>query len=824
MADDFKRHLFVNNVHTSQKFKVPPRSIVSSNNIPTRNRTVHGTAMLAQLNQVWEASNQESTMRREMNLPTKSGEYITFKSAEDNTLKIDSLGTSGARLLNVKLDSQSAQEIATLFIPSDKKRKLISKIEKYSDTEKTERFNKELVARIEDISKAEIENLWSSPMEYLPKEEAIWVEIWMDIEKDDYEIIRPEFQEICELFDIPLGKGVLFFPERTVQIIKANYNQLSEVLKSFDGIAELRKSEEFNAFWLSQTVIDREDWIEETLDKITINDTNNFISVLDTGINNGHKLIEPVLLNDNKLTVDMNWGTNDVGGHGTRIAGVAIYGNLNSVFENPKIEINHHIESVKIIPPNGENTNESLPYITQNAVNLGIINNAQIKRIYCFANTGKNQHEFGKPSTWSATIDNLVFGEDSDDKKLFVVSAGNVREEDDYPQYPENNFNLQIESPAQSWNAITVGAYTQKTVPDKRALASKYTLSPFSRTSNAWMVGNWPIKPDVVFEGGNLLKMDNGDVGFDSNLEVLTTSSNASVNQFTTIYATSAATAFASNFLAKLRHIYPDAWEETLRALIIHSAKWTDEMMEQVQFDGSQNSIVKMLRTYGYGVPNLEKAIECKSNYLTFISEQIIQPYIKEDGKDPSTNEVHFYEFPWPRDILENLGDANVTIRVTLSYFIEPNPGEKGYSTKYSYQSTALKFALMPPNDTPDNFMLRINNAAREGLKKQLEVEQLPAGTIEKVSNVKWKLGAENVFKGSVHSNYWETSAAEASACNYIAVYPQPSGWWKNLKKKNRFNESLRYSLIVSIETPENASDIYTKIAEKVAAENLIKV
>ncbi|MCR9226769.1 MAG: S8 family peptidase [Flavobacteriaceae bacterium] len=823
MADDFKRHLFVNNVHTSQKFKVAPRSIVSSNDIPARNRTIHGTAMLAQLNQVWQASDQEFYNRVDMGLPVKEGEYITFKSAEDNTLKIDSLDTSGARLLNVKIDSQSAQEIATLFIPSDKKSKLISKIEKYSDTEKTERFNKELVARIEEISKAEIENLWSSPMEYLPKEEAIWVELWMGLEKDDYEISKPKFQGICELFDIQLGIGVLFFPERTVQLIKANYNQLSEVLKSFDGIAELRKPEEFNSYWLSQTTVEREDWIEETLDKITINDTNNFISVLDTGVNNGHKLIAPVLLNGNKLTVEMNWGTNDIGGHGTRIAGVAIYGNLNAVFENPNIEINHHIESVKIIAPNGEAASKSLPIITQDAVNLGIINNAELKRIYCFANTGKNQFEFGKPSTWSATIDSIVFGEDDDDKKLFVVSAGNVREEDDYSQYPENNLNLQIESPAQSWNSITVGAYTQKTVPNKKVLASKDTLSPFSRTSNAWE-NNWPIKPDVVFEGGNLLKLDNGDIDFDDNLEILTTSSNAIINQLTTINATSAATAFASNFLAKLRHIYPDAWEETLRALTIHSAKWTDKMMEQSKFDGSQSSIIKMLRTYGYGVPNLEKAIECKSNYLTFVSEQVIQPYIKEDGKDPSTNDVHFYEFPWPRDILENLGDANVTIKVTLSYFIEPNPGEKGYSTKYSYQSTALKFALMPPNDTPGNFMLRINNVAREKLKKQLEVKKLPEDAIESVSNIKWKLGAENVFKGSVHSNYWETSAAEASACNYIAVYPQPSGWWKNLKKKNKFNESLRYSLIVSIETPENALDIYTKIAEKVTAENLIKV
>jgi hypothetical protein len=440
-----------------------------------------------------------------------------------------------------------------------------------------------------------------------------------------------------------------------------------------------------------------------------------------------------------------------------------------------------------------------------------------------FCKYGTNQFEFGKPSTWSATIDTIIFGNDDADKKIFVVSAGNVRDEDDFKQYPENNLNLQIESPAQSWNSISIGAFTEKTLADKNVLASKNELSPFSRTSNAWE-SNWPIKPDVVFEGGNLIKLDNGNTERHEDLEVLTTSSNAIINQLATINATSAATAFAANFIAKLRHVYPKAWEETLRALVIHSASWTGAMKKQLNFTGNQASIVQMLRTYGYGVPNLEKAVECKSNYLTFVSEQVLQPYIEQEGKDPGTNDVHFYEFPWPKQILEELGDKEVIIRVTLSYFIEPNPGEKGYSTKYSYQSTALKFALMPPNDEPENFMLRINNAAREKLKTELGVEKLPENTIDKVSNVKWELGAENIFKGSVHSNYWKTSAAEAASCNYIAVYPQPSGWWKNLKKQKKYNEKLRYSLIVSVETPENTADIYTTIAQKVQIEKLIKV
>ena len=179
--------------------------------------------------------------------------------------------------------------------------------------------------------------------------------------------------------------------------------------------------------------------------------------------------------------------------------------------------------------------------------------------------TGKNQNDFGKPSTWSAYLDKIVFGEDENDKKVFVVSAGNVREEEDWKKYPVSNLDLSIESPAQAWNAITVGAYTQKILPNTDTFAKEFELSPYSRTSSSWE-NFWPIKPEVVFEGGNLIKLENGSVDSHENLDILTTSTNAIVNAFSRFNATSAATAYASNFLAKLRDAYPDAWPETLRA------------------------------------------------------------------------------------------------------------------------------------------------------------------------------------------------------------------------------------------------------------------
>lgn len=828
MEENFKPHLFIKKVHSKQKFKIQGKPNNTGKNIPIRDRARHGENILGMLSRVWADFDEDQKKRKEQDLQTKGGEYITLKSAPNTTLQIESLDSSGSQLLNVRFIEETQQQIATIYTPEDKKDKLIKKVEKYSDLDLLSRFNNELVAKIEDLSRAKVRDLWSGAINFMPLEEANWVELWLSGGVKLFEEVKNDFNTLCRSLDIPIGLKHITFPERTILVVRVDMYQLEELVSSFEYIAELRKPEELNSFWLDSSlkVTEREDIINDALGRTIVNTTNNYISILDTGVNNGHLLIRPFLSDLNRLTANVNWGTNDVGGHGTKMAGVAVYGDLNSYLEGVEDKvINHQLESIKIIPPNGWNDDEFLPLVTQDAVNEGTINNPDLKRVYCFANTAKNQFEFGKPSTWSATIDRIIFGSDDGVKKIFIVSAGNIREEFDYKNYPVSNLNSQIESPAQSWNSISVGAYTNKILANNTTVANTNELSPFSRTSNAWE-SFWPIKPDVVFEGGNLIRRDDGGVEFHDDLEILTTSSNSAVNNLATINATSAATAFASNFIAKLRSFYPDAWEETLRALMIHSASWTDEMKTQMNFQPNTASKIQMLRTFGYGVPNLRKASECGSNYLTFISEEVIQPYFS-NGKDSGTNDVHFYKFPWPKGILEGMGELGVTIRVTLSYFIEPNPGEKGYSTKYSYQSAALKFALMPPSDTPENFMLRINKAARDELKKNLGIvskDKLPDGAVNKVKNISGQLGADNVFKGSVHSNYWNMLAAEAASCKYIAIYPQATGWWKNLKKQKKCNEKLRYSLVVSIETPENTQDIYTEIANRVKVQNLVKV
>jgi hypothetical protein len=96
------------------------------------------------------------------------------------------------------------------------------------------------------------------------------------------------------------------------------------------------------------------------------------------------------------------------------------------------------------------------------------------------------------------------------------------------------------------------------------------------------------------------------------------------------------------------------------------------------------------------------------------IVQSEIQPFTKE-GSELKTNEMHFYELPWPKEVLQELPlDTKVKMKITLSYFIEPGPGEIGWKDRYRYPSHGLRFEVNAPDEDKENFVKRINQADRE--------------------------------------------------------------------------------------------------------------
>jgi hypothetical protein len=479
--------------------------------------------------------------------------------------------------------------------------------------------------------------------------------------------------------------------------------------------------------------------------------------------------------------------------------GLALFGDLTQLLESrDRIKIDHRLESSKLI-----NTSEYVPSsrqpldlyaeYTQQVVSQAEIANITRKRLFQLAITTIESWDKGRPSSWSAALDMLSFGSDNGGKpRLFIVSAGNANISGAETKYPGTNMEQEIRDPAQAWNALTVGAYTEKnilspeeTLDDSIPTAAQGELSPYSTTSHSWG-REWPYKPDIVMEGGNTAQNKYGQAQADS-LSLLTTYHAISERHFAAMCATSAASALASKMSIEIIKIYPELRPETVRALMVHSASWTQAMLKQFSCDNSKRKEdhINLVRICGFGVPDITRALASFQNDFTMIIEDSIQPYKKEKSK--KNNKMKFYALPFPREELESLGNTNVEMRVTLSYFIEPNPSSRGRSV-HSYKSHGLRFTIKTPAETNEKFMGRITKALRE--------EDVSYGNDE--TDTWWTLGINGRTKGSIHSDIWRGLAAELASCNILAVYPV-YGWWKNAK--DTINNIAKYSLLVSIRT-----------------------
>lgn len=166
------------------------------------------------------------------------------------------------------------------------------------------------------------------------------------------------------------------------------------------------------------------------------------------------------------------------------------------------------------------------------------------------------------------------------------------------------------------------------------------------------------------------------------------------------------------------------------------------------------------------------------------------------------------HRLPWPLPELEALGDTVVEMRVTLSYYIEPNPSERGVRSRYRYESHGLRFDVKRPLESEDDFRSRINAAARD------EEE----GTYGGGDDSGWLIGIKKRHKGSLHSDIWRGSAADLASRGVLAVYPA-LGWWKTRPRLERYNRTARYALIISIRAPEVDVDLYTAVANQLVVE-----
>lgn len=821
-------HLFPHDTRSTEGYTAK-KAVVVKAAVPPLQRVQHAQELRTQFAQIEAVQLQRVAEQKAAEVRTAIGIQIEFESQEGVELAAESLARDrqGIELMNVR--TLGNQVLATVFVPQGKLTHFEKLIEAYAEHRTgaggRSLDKQSLIDAIRSVRVATFDSLWTDSAEALPANdaEAVWWEAWLPA-GDNRPQVTADFRKVGELAGLLVRERALHFPERSVVQMYGSKAQLLQSSLVLNMVAELRRAKTTAEFFAALPLEEEIEWSESLQGRIMPQHAgNSYVTLLDTGVNHGHPLLAPMVADGDRHSVEPAWGPDDVNGHGTELAGLALFGDLTpALSDDGALPVPHRLESVKILQGPGDNDGQSYGAITAEAVARVEITAQDRRRVFAMAVSSTDGRDRGRPSSWSAEVDRLAsdYEGQGETPRLFMLCAGNTPDPNAWGEYPASLATNLVHDPGQAWNALTVGAYSELTTISE-TFGHQYTpiapaggLSPYTTTSSTWQTG-WPFKPDIVMEGGNAAVDGTGFTSQMDSLSLLTTNHRPHDRLFTLSWATSASTALAAGMAARIQAAHLEYWPETIRALMVHSARWTQPMLDAYIPNGfrSQANMRQLLRHCGYGVPSLERALYSASNSLTLIVQDQLQPYQKV-GSAIRTRDMHLHNLPWPTDQLQALGDAQVTLRVTLSYFIEPNPGERGGIDKYAYQSHALRFAVRRPLETEAAFRGRINAQA------VAEEQGLPSvGGVD----VGWTIGERTRARGSLVSDSWTGTAAALANRGQLAIFPA-MGWWRNRSSHGRFDRAARYSLLVSIEAPEIQHDLYSIVAQQIAAPVAIEI
>ena len=293
---------------------------------------------------------------------------------------------------------------------------LEEKLRKFAEG-KGKKGNHAFLANINLIAQAALDALWTDAPELLPKDDQLhWWQLWVRKYPTD---IWHRFQRIQESLTLTVKGQPLTLPEHHIVVVQATYAALASSLPLLDCLAEVRGAHPCSLGLTDLSTREQREYVDEALARIRQPPADApAVCLLDTGVNRGHKLLEPLLASTDAHTVFSDGDTSDayvsqcIHGHGTPMAGMAAYGDLRLLTDQTgPWEQHHRLESVRLLNPTNPHDPENYGSITLQAVSLPEIQNPRRKRVYSLAVTAPGPDD-GRPTAWSAAVDAATYGDE----------------------------------------------------------------------------------------------------------------------------------------------------------------------------------------------------------------------------------------------------------------------------------------------------------------------------------------------------------------------------------------------------------------------------
>ncbi|MHB1956693.1 MAG: S8 family peptidase, partial [Sulfobacillus sp.] len=414
-------------------------------------------------------------------------------------------------------------------------------------------------------------------------------------------------------------------------------------------------------------------------------DDSPAVVVLDSGVATGHPLLAKAI-GDAQSFLAGGRGAADEHGHGTMVAGIALYGDVEACLRAGRFIPQLRLFSGRITDENSKGQTAFVENAVVEAVSY--FSGHYGCKIFnlSFGDEAKPYHG-GHVRGLAAVLDSLA----QEYGVLFIVSAGNFHGTDEFPmhwlhEYPDYLFDgaCRILDPAPALNALTVGSVARHDVSrlagrfpndvEYQPIARRDQLSPFTRTGPGPLGA---IKPELVEYGGNLSVnarrgVDRLDAGNAILGEISTSFGFARGSPFALDAGTSYAAPRVANLAARLLAVYPDADANMLRALIVAHAIQPDAARDLLHGDAD-----RLFRSVGDGRPDPDSVLLTDEQCVTLMASDQM-----------SGDAHHFYEIPLPDDFLSG-GRWKRTLTVALAH----TPIVR--RTRVGYKGSALSFKVV---------------------------------------------------------------------------------------------------------------------------------
>lgn len=770
---------------SQQGFLNPRRGGSAAEPPPPRNRAQHAQALRTQLDELtaaWEAAEER--------LPEARGHLVAAEGMPGTTLPAESLADKRTEVAVVDFDESHA----LLHARQDTLRALDRKITAYAerDTSKGRPRNEALVAPLESLREATFDDLAAGDLaaRFIDPDAHYWVELWTDggrlASADTRARIQGVVETLAELSAAPdeVREPVTFHgTERDIHLLRLSGEILLDLPKLAPDVYRVARPADARADRLAR---DFEGHIVDPDRVEPPRSDQTAVAILDTGVAEEHPLLTALIDPPGVSVVPGVLSAIDVEGHGTEMAGLAAFSDLTgALLSGGAVIPRAWIENVRCRSDGGD---PALWAARTEAAVEAAETFADRRRVFNLALSDPT-HRSGERTSWSTAIDQLAHANERG--RLICVAIGNAEQFVNPDDYPAHNMASFLHDPAQAVNAITVGAMTSRDVladdsaGDLSPVANAGEISPYTSSN---ISSTLPIKPEIVLEGGNACPdgtlMHTGE----PDLSVLTTDHrHAQGRLLTWTWASSAACAAATGLVAEIWSANPTRSPQTIRALLINSARWTTEMVTQ-HADRKER-----LRAVGYGQPNAAIALMSARERPTLILEGRIRPERQVGG---ATRGMDLVRLPLPDAELLALGGHSVELSVTLSYFGEPNEARRT-----RYVGANLAWDLQRRGESADEFVRRVNDFGRPaGQRRPPAANAWP-----------WEIGPEARSRGTVQSDRFVIDAAALAGDKHIAVWPI-RGWWAD-QPQRRSDSEIAYSLVVTIDAGDADIDLYALIS-----------